>query len=149
MKLEVAVCLPRDAQTVRLVRSVVSDTLTTFGVTQDCIDDIRLALSEACTNVIEHAAADDEYEVRVEVDERQCAISITNTGDGFDAEALAHAMPDPGSRRGRGVAIMRAVMDRVEFTSEPETGTLAHLVKALAVEDGSPLAELRPPDLDT
>ena len=146
MNLEVAVCLPRDGQTIGLIRGVVTDALTAFGVTRNCIDDIRLALSEACTNVIEHAATDDEYEVRLFVDEQQCAISITDTGSGFDAAAAAHTMPDPASVRGRGVAIMRAVMDTVEFSAEPEKGTLVHLVKALAIEPDTPLARLRRPN---
>lgn len=143
MNLEFAVCLPRDAETVALVRSVVADALSAFGVTPECVDDIRLALSEASTNVIEHAAADDEYEVRLEVDEERCAISIKNTGVGFDAAALTDVMPDSSSPRGRGVAIMRAVMDRVEFSSESETGTIVHLVKTLGVDPDAALARLR------
>ena len=47
MNLEVAVCLPRDGQTIGLIRGVVTNALTVFGVTDKCIDDIRLALSEA------------------------------------------------------------------------------------------------------
>ena len=145
MNLEFAVCLPRDAETVGLVRGVVANALRSFGVTAGCVDDIRLALSEACTNVIEHAAADDEYEVRLEVDEERCAISVKNTGIGFDATALAGVMPTPDSPRGRGVAIMRAVMDSVEFGSEPETGTIVHLVKTLSVDSDAAFSRLRRP----
>lgn len=143
VNLEFAVCLPRDAETVGLVRGVVAFALSSFGVTPECVDDIRLALTEACTNVIEHAAAEDEYEVRIEVDLTCCAISVENTGIGFDATALTGIMPDVSSPRGRGVAIMRAVMDQVEFGSEPETGTIVHLVKDLSVDADSPLARLR------
>ena len=145
MNLEFVVGLPRDAETVGIVRSVVANALRSFGVTPECVDDIRLALSEACTNVIEHAAADDEYEVRLKLDETHCAISVRNTGIGFDATALAGVMPDVSSPRGRGVAIMRAVMDRVEFGSQPEAGTIVHLIKTLSVNSSSPLApRLRP-----
>lgn len=143
MLLDVAVCLPKESQTVSLIRSVVKHALATFGVTRDCIDDICLALSEACTNVVDHAVPDDEYEVRLEVDEARCAISVRNTGEGFDAEGLADVMPNPRSPRGRGVAIMRAVMDQVDFSSEPEEGTIVRLVKALTAEPGGPLDRLR------
>ncbi|HZT65170.1 MAG TPA: ATP-binding protein [Acidimicrobiales bacterium] len=137
MHIEVAVCLPREAETVTLVRTAVTNTLNLFGVAEDCVEDIRLALSEACTNVIEHAASEDNYEVEVHVDERECAISVRNVGNGFDATALAGLPPDPHSHRGRGVAIMRAVMDSVNFSSTPETGTVVNLVRALsAKEDG-------------
>lgn len=143
MNVDVALCLPRDAETVGLVRKVTADALMTFGVAESCIDDILLALSEACTNVLDHAAVEDEYEVRVQVDVERCELSIKNTGNGFDAHQLADVMPDGDSPRGRGVAIMRAVMDHVNFVSEPEAGTIVHLVKGLSVRDGGPLARLR------
>ncbi len=143
MLLDVAVCLPKDAETVSLIRAVVKHGLRTFGVAEDCIGDICLALSEACTNVVDHVARDDEYEVRLAVDEYTCAISVRNTGDGFDAAALRDIMPSPSSPRGRGVAIMRAVMDHVAFEPEPATGTLVNLVKSLAVEPNGPLDRLR------
>jgi len=54
-------------------------------------------------------------------------------------------MPDVDSPRGRGVAIMRAVMDSVEFVSEPETGTIVHLVKTLSGYSGAAFSRLRPP----
>lgn len=143
MLLDVAVCLPKEAETVSLVRTVVQNALTVFGVATECVSDIALGLSEACSNVIDHAAAGDEYEVRLQVDDEECAIRVKNTGDGFDAVALDGTMPSPLSPRGRGVAIMEAVMDAVAFSSEPEAGTLVHLVKRLALEPDGPLDRLR------
>lgn len=143
MKLDVAICLPQESETVALIRGVVTSSLRSFGVTEDCVDDIRLALSEACTNVLDHVDGDDEYEVRLEVDGDACIISVKNTGDGFDAGELSGELPDHTSSRGRGVAIMRAVMDHVELRSEPETGTIVRLVKALSVDAGGPLDRLR------
>ena len=116
-----------------------TNTLTVFGVDDDCIDEIRLALSEACTNVVQHVEPADEYEVRLEVDDEQCAISVTNTGNGFDAVDLRGVMPGADSARGRGVAIMRSVMDHVEFRSVPEAGTVVHLVKTLTFRPDAPL----------
>ena len=143
MHIDVAVCLPQEAETVALIRAVVGDTLEKFGLTPECINDIRLALSEACTNVVEHAATDDEYEVRLEVDEQRCEITVKNTGLGLDAEALSGVMPDTSSARGRGVAIMRAVMHDVSFRSDPEAGTIVHLVKEIDVLPGAPIDRLR------
>jgi len=140
--LDIAVCLPREAETVALIRTVVTNTLLLLGVEDGCVEDVRLAVSEACTNVIDHAAGDDEYEVRLEVDGNRCAISITNAGDGFDASNLSGEMPDTSSARGRGVAIMQAVVDTVEFRSEPEAGTVVHLVKTLKIRDDGALGRL-------
>ena len=143
MNVEVALCLPKESSTVTLIRGVVANALSTFGVTDGCVDDIRLALSEACTNVVQHAAADDEYEVRLEVDDERCVISVKNTGNDFDASSLSGVMPAVDSARGRGVAIMRAVMDHVDFASEPESGTIVRLVKRIDVVEDGPIARLR------
>jgi serine/threonine-protein kinase RsbW len=140
--LDVAVCLPQDAESVSLIRAVVRNALQSFRVMPECVDDICLALSEACTNVIDHAG-EDEYEVRLEVDEWRCAISVKNMGHGFDAEALRDVMPDVASPRGRGVAIMHALMDRVEFSSAPQKGTVVRLDKQLDIEPDSLLHRLR------
>jgi serine/threonine-protein kinase RsbW len=141
VRLDLAVCLPREAETVGLVRAVASDALDRLGVTPACIDDVRLALSEAATNVIHHAADEDEYEVRLEVDGLRCTIIVTNAG-GLDTDDLPDAMPEASSARSRGVAIMRAVMDQVDFSSGTETGTEVRLVKSLEPADGGLLARL-------
>ena len=140
MNLKIALCLPRDGKTVSLVRAVAADALARFGVTRECSDDIGLALSEACANVIRHADESDEYEVRLEVDDLRCAITVIDTGRGLDVGDLTSAMPEPSSPGGRGVALMRALTDQVDFTSEPESGTIVHLVKMLTVSPGAPLS---------
>jgi serine/threonine-protein kinase RsbW len=144
MHLDLALNLPKDAETVALVRAAIASTLTLFGVSDSCVEDIRLAVSEACSNVVSHAERDDGYEVDVHVDELECAIDIRNIGYGFDAAALDGVMPDPMSPRGRGVAIMKTVMDSVNMTSSPEAGTLVHLTRTLTMRDDGPLGRLRP-----
>jgi serine/threonine-protein kinase RsbW len=131
MHLHFAVCLPRHAETVALVRTALTDTFTLFGVAEDCIEDVRLAVSEACTNVISHAGCDEEYEVAVHIDGRECAVDVRDSGEGFDAAALNGMMPDPLSAGGRGLAIMRSLMDSVNMTSSPGAGTIVHLTRTL------------------
>ncbi|HUB71759.1 MAG TPA: ATP-binding protein [Acidimicrobiales bacterium] len=135
MRIEVAFHLPREARTVALVRAVVTNALVLSGVKAECVEDIRLAVSEACTNVVRHARDGDEYEIWVRVYEDRCEIGIKDVGVGFDVDAVVHARPAPGSAGGRGVAIMQAVMDSVQFESEPAEGTIVHLVKALSMDD--------------
>lgn len=98
-----------------------------------------LALSEACTNVITHAATEDEYEVQVRVDDQKCVISVKNTGNGFDAGQVTGIMPDPDSARGRGVAIMHALMDTVDFNSDSDGGTVVRLARNLTLRADAPV----------
>lgn len=130
-------CLPRDGRTVAVVRAVAMDALAQFGVTRECIDDVGLALSEACANVIRHAEESDEYEVRLEINNVRCAITVIDAGRGVDVRTLTTTMPEPSSAGGRGMALMKALTDQVDFSSEPESGTIVHLVKRLTLSPGT------------
>lgn len=141
MNLELAVCLPRSSESIAVARRVMGSALRSLGVTSRCVDDIRLAISEACTIVVE-GSRDDEYEVRVRTDEQQCDISVTRAGAGLDAAAPAAETPDDRSRRALGIAIMRALMDRVEFKVATRSGTSLHFMKTLSLEPEGPLARL-------
>lgn len=125
------------------MRDVAVMALRRLGVTADCAGDIRLALSEACTNVIQHSRADDEYEVRLQVDQQFCQVRVVDAGRGFDMAHLTAMQPDPDSPSGRGVLLMRALVDSSDFRSEPEAGTIVHLVKALQLDPDGALARLR------
>jgi serine/threonine-protein kinase RsbW len=142
MKVEVALCLPRDASSVQVTRRVLGAALRELGVTESCLDDIRLAVSEACSNVVEHSDDSDEYEVRVEVDDDVCEIRVLDAGRGLDAQALEVSMPTPDAPSGRGLAIMHAVMDATTFDSQPESGSVVRLTKHLDLSPTSPMRRL-------
>jgi serine/threonine-protein kinase RsbW len=142
MEIEVSLCLPREEETVAIVRDIAVTALMRLGVTEDCAEDIRLALSEACTNVVEHSEADDEYEVQLRVDERICEVRVVDTGRGFDASALPTDPAPSDSPRGRGISLMHALVDRIKFESKPEVGTIVHLVKDLQLEPDGALARM-------
>jgi serine/threonine-protein kinase RsbW len=135
--------LPRDELTVPITRHIVRQSLVEIGVDGDCTHSVELALAEACTNVLKHSAADDQYEVTVEVDELHCVIRVIDTGRGFDAESLS-GRPDPSAEAGRGFELMQALVDTVELTSRPERGTIVHLEKDLVLEPASVLFRLNP-----
>jgi serine/threonine-protein kinase RsbW len=134
--------LPRDAMSVPVVRRVLAATMTTLGVEREYVHDIGIALTEACTNVLDHAAGDDEYEVIAGLDDNVCVIQVVDRGRGFDGEHLGHAEADPNAEEGRGIQLMRALVDRVHFRSRPESGTVVHLEKTLAFRDGSAIRQL-------
>jgi len=134
--------LPRDALSVPVVRKVLHTSMRTLGVAEDCLMDIELALTEACTNVLDHAAAGDEYQVVAGLDDNACVIEVVDAGRGFDAEHLGHAEADPSAEEGRGLQLIRTLVDRVHFKSRPERGMIVHLEKQLEFTDGSPLQRL-------
>jgi serine/threonine-protein kinase RsbW len=134
MHLIISVCLPRDRASIPVTRHIIRDALGEVGVSVECTQDVLIAQSEACTNVIEHSGPGDEYEVRVDIDGDKCVLSVIDTGHGFDSTAVA-LNPDEDSERGRGIQLMRALVDDVHFVSDPDSGTVVHLEKALHFRD--------------
>ena len=146
MKISFSLSLPRDSATVPVVRRICRDALDVLGVAQECNDSIQVAVSEACTNVLKHVeGTSDEYEVEVKADERECSISVIDTGNGFDHTSFGENDLEKLSTTaegGRGIFLMRAMVDQIKFTSEPENGTIVNLVKKLDFSQDSVLRDL-------
>jgi serine/threonine-protein kinase RsbW len=121
--------IPPRAEYVALVRLLVSSMATSRrALSDDRIDDLKLAVSEACTNAIEAhrspASADERVVVQcIEGDDR-LEIVIADSGPGFDPEALPEHPPvtDPtrlNFERGLGIPLIRTLVDEVHF--DPST----------------------------
>jgi serine/threonine-protein kinase RsbW len=135
--LDLSLSLPRESSSVPVVRRLAAQALRAFGVTTEDIDDVQLAITEACANVIDHAVDTDTYEVKVELAADRCAITVVDQGGGFDATVVPSAAED--SEVGRGVALMLALVDNLAFRSEPQAGAVVHMVKNLRYDPDHPL----------
>lgn len=129
--------LPRETLSVPVIRRVLGDTLRGLGVSDACVADILLAISEACTNVVQHADSTSRYEVTVVVESGLCVLKIVDRGQGFSDESDKSVHPD--SESGRGIKIMKALVDDVRFDSRPESGTVVYLQKRLSWQEGFPI----------
>jgi serine/threonine-protein kinase RsbW len=139
MKIDMEICLPRDTLTLPVIRHIAMCALGELGVAATAVDDVALALTEACTNVVKHSGVDDEYEVHLVVTDDVCEISVVDTGRGFDSSVLERGMAPDSAEQGRGLALLTALVDGVRFESRPEAGTVVHLVKQLDVTKDGPL----------
>ncbi|MFG1707253.1 ATP-binding protein [Nonomuraea sp. M3C6] len=131
----IALRLPRDAASVPLVRQLLDGTLRSLGVEPQIRDDIELILTEACSNVIKHAAPSDDYRVSATVYGHTCTIKVVDTGGGFDARKIVD--PEPGADHGRGLQIMRALADEVRFINRRTHGAVVCLEKRLRYVPGA------------
>jgi serine/threonine-protein kinase RsbW len=141
MQIMLTLDLPRDEVTVPIARHIVRNAMEQVGVEADCVHDVELALSEACTNVLRHAGPGDEYELRLDLDDRRGVIRVLDVGHGFDSVKLQQAVPELEAERGRGLTLMRALVDRVQFASRAEAGTIVTLEKALTYADQALLGD--------
>lgn len=101
------------------------------GCVPEGVSEVEIALREALANAIVHGNHEDRRKhvhvtCRCEPDE--VSIAVKDEGDGFDI----HNVPDPTapesieSAHGRGIYLMKALMDEVRFE---EGGVVVHMRK--------------------
>lgn len=142
MQVSVRLSLPRDTASVSISRRIVRSALTALGVIEDIRFDVELALTEACANVVQHAAHSDEYEVMIGVEDATCVIDVIDSGHGYDEETLQATMPHPNAEEGRGLHLIRMLTENVRLDHHPKRGTIMHFEKKLAWAPQSPLSLL-------
>ena len=133
--------IPKYVSTVRLA---VSSVASHAGLDIEAIEDIRVAVSEACNNIIEHAGIEgSDYQVICDTYEDRIDITVVDEGVGYDSsapEAGSAGKPSgnaadksagspSGTGLGLGIVIMRTLMDEVEMQSEPGSGTSIRMTK--------------------
>ena len=124
-----------------VTRRLIAQALRVVGVEPDTVSDVEIALSEACANVLRHAQVGDAYEVRAGFDQERAFLEIIDQGAGF--AAAASARPDDDAESGRGVTLMRALMDKVRFESRSGDGSSVVLEKRLRFLPDSPIQQMR------
>ena len=193
MDVKFSLVFPREPLSLGVMRQVLGDTLGALGIAPDCVSDILVAVTEACTNVVLHGGAARAYEVMASVGGSRCVLDVVETGARFDPRrsvrvtegrrSAAHraglarrsrprtagwltwhvyrprgwmddyaadpALVDSDSRSvahlpesGRGLQIMRALVDDVTLRGAPGRGTCVSMQKQLTWRSDAPLATL-------
>lgn len=97
-----------------------------MGMSPDKIDEVRMAVVEACINAFEHSQAKDgrvyiTFEVLGEGETQRLQITVEDTGVGFaPGEVEAPRIEDKlkaARKRGWGLQIIKGLMDEVEIDS--------------------------------
>lgn len=140
--------IPASAEYIAIARLVVSSLASSRrALADDRIDDLKLAVSEACTNAIEaHGSASTNEHVRIRIWENEVKldVAVEDRGHGFDPETLPEHPPvtDPERlhfERGLGIPLIRTLVDDVRFDPSAN-GTSVRMTVY-----GGP-AELEPPE---
>ncbi|HEX6701450.1 MAG TPA: ATP-binding protein [Gaiellaceae bacterium] len=130
----VRLTIPAKAEYITLCRLALTglSRLRPFG--EETLADLKLALTEACSNSVRHAYAggDGRVEIVYELHPDRLAIEVTDDGAGFEPLGAAH--PDEElSEGGLGIAIIRAIADEFELETRPTgTGSRLRFVKLLS-----------------
>jgi serine/threonine-protein kinase RsbW len=125
--------IPSRAEWVSVARLAVAGIAHRIDATIDEVEDLKLAVAEACTNCIQHAQGNEEVLVTFEISGRRITVVVEDGGKGFDGRALA---PEPlGEPKvgGLGVFLIRSLMDEVDYDFDPLTGTKLTMSKMLGL----------------
>ncbi|MGX6608523.1 ATP-binding protein [Micromonosporaceae bacterium Da 78-11] len=135
MLLQLSWRLPRTPPSVAMLRRVLDHTLDAAGVADDCRYDITLALTEACTNAVEHARTGDDYQVTLTADGERCSVEVVDSGVGLRAD---HERPPTTvtALRGRGLKIIRACTDSMGVDVLEPHGLAVRFSKKLVWKPG-------------
>lgn len=108
------------------IRDFVSANAVKAGISNSTIDNIILAVDEACTNIIKHAyklSPQGEIIIRIDYDTNKFTITIIDYGKSFEPERV----PRPDLQKyyrehrvgGLGMYLMKSLMDSVEYKTVP------------------------------
>ncbi len=104
-----------------------------MNMSSDKIDEIRMAVVEACINSFEHSAAEDKkvqinFAVIGQGQPEKLRITITDTGIGFSPDDVEEPRIEEklkaASKRGWGLKIIRGLMDEVDIQSGDDGTTV-------------------------
>jgi serine/threonine-protein kinase RsbW len=125
--------VPGRAEYVSTVRLAVSSLAAKSGFDIEAIEDIKVAVSEACSNILCHSKIGEGhiYRVACTVHDDRLEITVADDGVGFNADTYEAAAPSEECLQvgGLGIYIIKTLMDDVKVTSEEGAGTLIQMVK--------------------
>jgi len=123
-------------QNLALIRLALAGVAANAGAPREVVSDLKLAVTEACTNVIQHAYGGDasagEIVVRYTIERGMVAVEVEDSGSGFELDAPTPAEDRNGG--GNGLMIIRVLTDELSVSSAG-TGTRVAFVKRFSAED--------------
>lgn len=124
--------IPNDLRLLCLARAFVETACRKHGVDECTTHDVVVAVNEAVSNVIRHAHRDrPESPLRLECRffPEGLEIQVTDDGEPFDLAAVPDLDPAELRVGGRGVFLMRALMDELSCAHKDTGGNVLRMVK--------------------
>lgn len=129
------------SETLSLIRRVLAACVQHLNLSAALLNDIKLATTEACTNVIKHAYKFDDsmsFDLEIKTSEEILVVEVFYE----DPEFVPENIPIPNLKEikegGLGVFIIRNIMDHVDYQTEGSSGRVRlQMVKILNLNENS------------
>ncbi|TML03281.1 MAG: ATP-binding protein [Actinobacteria bacterium] len=130
----VRLTIPAKAEYITLGRLALTAIARVRPLSQETLSDLKLALTEACTNSVRHAYREGRagtVEIVYQIEPDRLVVEVADDGRGFVPAELAGGGNGDLSEGGLGIAIIRAVADEVEIGERESGGSRLRFVKFL------------------
>lgn len=120
----VKINIPAKAEYIGVVRLTVSGIAYQMGFSYNDIEDIKIAIAEACNNVVSHAYKNEEGDMTIgfAISKKQLEITVSDEGKSFDANKLEREASSLHGKSlenidvgGLGIYLMKTLMDHVKY----------------------------------
>ena len=105
-------------------------------LSQEVLGDLKLALTEACTNSVRHAYGNSEgtVEILYELYPDKLVVEVADEGEGFERPSESSRVLDADelAEGGLGIAIIEALADEFEIRERERGGSSLRFVKRLS-----------------
>jgi len=130
------IVIPSSPDFIAAVDEFLETWLRERDVPDDTVADLAIAITELVNNAIKHGNKKDpskKVTVQLRLADSQAVATISDEGPGFNPENV----PDPVAEEnlmkeiGRGIFIVRSLMDSIEFAFPKEGGTQVKITKKI------------------
>ena len=130
----VRLTIPAKAEYITLGRLALTAIARVRPLSEETLSDLKLALTEACTNSVRHAYREGRagtVEILYQIQPDRLVVEVADDGQGFEPADLGGRGNGDLSEGGLGIAIIRAVADEVEIDERESGGSRLRFVKFL------------------
>lgn len=128
----VAVTIPSDLIFERVIRASTAELASQLGLAHERIEDLKLAVSEAVTNAIEHGGKSSDgasVDVSFTLDDEKLEVVVRDYGRGTDRLSFGKRVVEEdnleiGMLRGFGLYLISELVDQYEVESSPQGTTM-------------------------
>ena len=125
--------IPHRSEYVSMIRLTVTSIASRMGFDIEEIEDMKVALSEACSNAILHGGCGEQENFLVQFirEQKRLVISVSDFGKGYSVQSLQEPSAEELNEGGLGIFIIKSLMDDVKIKSGSSQGTSITMIKNL------------------
>jgi len=124
--------MPSSPRYVSLARLVVSAVARGLDFSEESIDDLKVVVSEMCTNAIIHCEPrreDQRIQLICRPRPGALTVEVKDSGQGFDPSCVGTFEDGLAAGKGFGIPLIRSLVDEFELETDEGKGTVVRITK--------------------